>query len=55
MGAAIGMASGWAVTRWHATRPGNRVDEIFLGRALSPIITRSPHGGTLVGASVAWR
>lgn len=55
MGAAIGMASGWAVTRWHATRPGNRVDEIFLGRALSPIITRSPHGGTLVGASFAWR
>lgn len=55
LGAAIGMASGWAVTRWHATRPGNRVDELLLGRALSPLVTRSPQGGTLVGASIAWR
>lgn len=55
MGAAIGMASGWAVTRWHATRPGNRFDELLLGRALSPLVLRSPGGGTLVGASIAWR
>lgn len=55
MGAAIGMASGWAVTRWHATRPGNRFDELMLGRALSPLVTRAPGGGTLVGASIAWR
>ena len=55
MGAAIGMASGWAVTRWHATRPGNRFDELLLGRALSPLVLRSPNGGTLVGASIAWR
>ncbi len=55
MGAAIGMASGWAVTRWHATRPGNRVDRLLLGRTLSPLVTRSPQGGTVVGASIAWR
>lgn len=55
MGAAIGMASGWAVTRWHATRPGNRFDELLLRRALSPLVTRLPQGGTLVGASIAWR
>lgn len=60
MGAAIGMASGWAVTRWHATRPGNRVDRLLLGRALSPLaapaplVARSPRGGTLVGVSFAW-
>ncbi|MCE9601765.1 MAG: phosphatase PAP2 family protein [Gemmatimonadetes bacterium] len=55
VGAAIGMASGWAVTRWHATRPHNRFDELLLGRALSPLVLRSPGGGTLVGASIAWR
>lgn len=55
MGAAIGMASGWAVTRWHATRPGNRVDRLLLGRTLSPLVTRSPQGGTLVGVSIAWQ
>lgn len=55
MGAAIGVASGWAVTRWHATRPGNRVDRLLLGRALSPLVTRLPQGGTLVGASITWR
>ena len=55
MGAAIGMASGWAVTRWHATRPGNRVDRLLLGRTLSPLVTRSPQGRTLVGASFVWQ
>lgn len=55
MGAAIGMASGWAVTRWHATRPGNRIDELLLGRTLSPLMTRSPQGRTMVGASFAWQ
>ena len=55
MGAAIGMASGWAVTRWHATRPGNRFDALMLGRAVSPVVTRTSNGGTLVGASITWR
>lgn len=55
MGAAIGMASGWAVTRWHATRPGNRVDALLLRRAASPFVMRAPDGRMLVGATFAWR
>lgn len=55
MGAAIGMASGWAVTRWHATRPGNRVDALLLRRRASPFVMRAPDGRLLVGATLAWR
>jgi membrane-associated phospholipid phosphatase len=55
MGAAIGMASGWAVTRWHATRPGNRIDALLLHRRASPFVMRTPDGRTLVGATLAWR
>ena len=37
VGAAIGTFAGWKVVRYHHTRPGNRVDEIFLSRgARSP-------------------
>lgn len=46
MGATVGMVSGWAVTRWHRTRPGNRVDAWVLG---------VPGGRTRLGVSVAWR
>lgn len=55
MGASLGLASGWAVTRWHATRPNNRVDRLILGPTISPLLMRLPRGGTLVGASIAWR
>ncbi len=55
MGAAIGMASGWAVTRWHATRPDNRVDALLLRHRASPFVMRAPDGRTLVGATLAWR
>ncbi len=55
MGAAIGMVSGWVVTRGHATRPNNRVDRLILGRALSPFVTSLPQGGTVLGASIVWR
>lgn len=55
MGAAIGMASGWAVTRWHATRPDSRVDALLLQRRASPFVMRAPDGRTLVGATLAWR
>jgi membrane-associated phospholipid phosphatase len=30
LGAGVGLVSGWAVTRWHATRPGNWVDRTLL-------------------------
>lgn len=55
MGAAIGVASGWAVARWHQTRPQNKVDDLFLGPVLSPFVSGAPGGRTLVGASIAWR
>jgi membrane-associated phospholipid phosphatase len=55
MGAAIGMASGWAVTRWHATRPDNRVDALLLRRRAAPFVMRAPDGRMLVGATLPWR
>ncbi len=56
MGAAIGMASGWAVTRWHATRPGNAFDRVLLPRRrFVPFVSNAPHGRTVVGATLAWR
>lgn len=56
MGAAIGMASGWAVTRWHATRPDNALDRLLLPRRrLAPYLMHAPHDRTLIGASLAWR
>ncbi|MDH5233479.1 MAG: phosphatase PAP2 family protein [Gemmatimonadota bacterium] len=51
MGAGIGVVGGLAVTRWHATRPGNRVDAILLRPVLSP----SPTGSTNIGVSLTWR
>ena len=51
MGAGIGTVSGWAVTRWHATRPENRVDRILL----EPMLTRSLSGTTHVGVTLSWR
>jgi membrane-associated phospholipid phosphatase len=50
MGAAIGTVGGWAVTRWHATRPGNRPDAILL-----PLLVTTPTGRTAVGVSIPWR
>ncbi len=46
MGAAIGTAAGLAVTRWHATRPGNRFDGLLLGADAQ---------GATVGARFTWR
>ncbi len=53
MGAAIGMASGWAVTRWHRTRPGNRLDRLLLGADLAPLVQPGP-GATRLGVSLTW-
>lgn len=54
MGAGIGIVSGLTVTRWHTTRPGNRVDAILLKPALRPHIAPAPMGGTNVGISFTW-
>lgn len=51
MGAGIGTVSGWAVTRWHATRPDNALDRILL----EPMLTRSLNGATHLGVTVSWR
>jgi len=51
MGAGIGIVGGLAVTRWHATRPGNRVDAILL----RPVLAPAGAAGTNVGVSITWR
>lgn len=45
-GAVLGSVSAWAVTRWHRTRPDNRLDRLLLGVG--------PSGAALVGASLPW-
>lgn len=59
MGAAVGIASGLAVTRWHNTRPGNRIDGFALGTPvpprIAPLIAPGPHGTTRLGATITWR
>lgn len=39
MGAALGAVSGWATVRYHHHRPGNRLDDTFLGSSPSPAAT----------------
>lgn len=51
LGAGIGMVSGWAVTRWHATRPDNWVDRLLL----RPDVSRSADGGMRLGLVMATR
>lgn len=55
MGATIGAVSGWAVSRWHDTRPGNAIDARFLGPVMSPLVTRGPQGDARLGATISWR
>jgi membrane-associated phospholipid phosphatase len=55
LGAAVGTVTGWAVTRWHATRPGNVIDRLLLGDAVvTPLVTPAPLGGTRVGVLLTW-
>ena len=55
LGAAVGTVTGWAVTRWHATRPGNVIDRTLLGETVvTPLVTPAPLGGTHVGVSLRW-
>lgn len=51
LGAGIGMVTGWAVTRWHATRPDNRVDEFFL----RPMVSRGSDGRARLGVVIETR
>jgi membrane-associated phospholipid phosphatase len=45
LGAGIGLVSGWAVTRFHATRPDHWVDRFFL----RPVMSQDASGATRVG------
>lgn len=51
LGAGIGLVSGWAVTRWHATRPDNWVDRFFL----RPVLSQDAHGATRIGLVIETR
>lgn len=56
LGATVGTVTGWAVTRWHATRPENVIDRLFLGQTtVSPIVAPTLQGGTHLGVSILWR
>lgn len=51
LGAGLGMVTGWAVTRWHASRPDNWVDRVFL----RPIIAAGPAGQARFGVAIDTR
>ena len=51
LGAGIGMVSGWAVTRWHATRPVNSIDRWLL----RPVVGPAGDGSMRLGAELAVR
>jgi membrane-associated phospholipid phosphatase len=51
VGAGIGTVTGWAITRWHATRPENPIDRALLRPAIAP----SPYGGMNVGFTLQTR
>jgi membrane-associated phospholipid phosphatase len=48
VGAGIGTVTGWAITRWHATRPENAIDRALL----RPVIAPSPYGGVNIGLTL---
>ena len=45
LGAGIGMVSGWALTRWHRTRPDNRIDRWLLRPVMAPGVDGSARMG----------
>jgi membrane-associated phospholipid phosphatase len=51
VGAGIGTVTGWAITRWHATRPDNAIDRALL----RPVIAPSPSGGMNIGVTLRTR
>jgi membrane-associated phospholipid phosphatase len=53
-GAAVGIATGHAASRWHAKRPGHAIDRIFLGGDVAPLLRSTPAGHTILGATITW-
>lgn len=48
VGAGIGTVTALAITRWHATRPDNRIDRFFL----RPVVAPAAGGGMRFGVSL---
>lgn len=53
-GAAVGIVTGHAASRWHAKRPGHAIDRLFLGGDVAPLLRSTPTGQTVLGATVTW-
>lgn len=53
-GAAVGIATGHAASRWHAKRSGHAIDRIFLGGDVAPLLRSTPAGHTILGATITW-
>jgi len=51
VGAGIGTVTGWAITRWNATRPDNPIDRTLL----QPLLAPSPYGGMNIGVMLRTR
>lgn len=51
VGAGVGTVTAWAITRWHATRPENPIDRVFL----RPTATMSPDGSARLGFTILTR
>lgn len=51
VGAGIGTVTALAIARWHATRPTNAIDRVFLG----PKLMAAPDGAMAVGFSLSPR
>lgn len=55
VGAGIGTVTGWAITRWHATRPDNAIDRVLLKPVLTPLFRPLGTGGMQVGLTILTR
>ncbi len=51
VGAGIGTVTGWAITRWHDTRPDNPIDRVFL----RPFVAPAHRGATMIGVTFSTR
>lgn len=53
-GAAVGIVTGKAASRWHAKRPGHAIDRLFLGGDVAPLVGMTPAGQSILGATITW-
>lgn len=53
-GAAVGIVTGNAASKWHAKRPGHAIDRLFLGGDVAPLVGMTPAGQSVLGATITW-